>query len=316
MTRTPPRRANVGRAAWVLVFFACRQARASDVSDELSLGALSSSRQRSAAPYVSDRVGGAYEPVDELALSADFAYTRYFKTRGQRAESIYSIAGAADYSPDDHFTFGVDVNGSPASTAVTSGAAGPVHSRTSLVGGALSAEYDTGDEHATEAVLDADGGVTSFWTTQRSRKEKKGTPSSLLQWRAALGATVLPRPDTELELDGAAYAYSTDPSGTGYFGASVFGRGGVSEGIPLEPLRWSLRPVVRKSFGVMKLGAFAQYGRYVGDLGWNVVLGLKTQIKPTSNVRLWLAVGYQRDIESTGERFSIPWASVGARVIL
>jgi len=89
----------------------------------------------------------------------------------------------------------------------------------------------------------------------------------------------------------------------------------VSEGVPLEPLRWSLRPNVRQRFGTVRVGAYFQYGRYVDSTGWNAIVGLKGQIKISSEWRIWASANLQRDAESTGERLLIPWASIGARVI-
>jgi hypothetical protein len=300
-----------------------RAALATDVSDELSAGALSSSSARGSSPFVSDRLGGALDATDSLALSVDATFTRYFKAKGASAESIFQLDAAADYSPDDHWSFGADVRGSPPSTVTAPDATGAEYRyRSSLVGGGLSAEYDTAGEGDFETIGDAYLGLTSFRTTQRAKATRASptppaaTPSSLLQWRLSLGVTEVLWQDTEAGLTGTYYAYSDDPVDTGYNGPSVLGRGGVGDGVPLEPLRWALRPSVRQRIGPVKLSAYVQYGRYVEDAGFSVMTALKAQWKVTEAFRIWGQFGFQRDGDRAGESLSIPWGSVGARVML
>jgi hypothetical protein len=298
----------------LVVLLVATTARAADVSDELTVGALSSGTQPASSPYVSDRLGGALDASERVALSLDGTYTRYLKANHVPAENIFQIAAAADYTPSDHWAFGVDLRASPPSTAVTSTPAGTVRSRTSLVAAGLSAEYDTAGDGPSETIAESYVGLTSYSTTQRARLGTKATPPSLTQFRLSPTLTEILWQDTEGELSVSYYAYSTDPQGTGYFGASVFGHGSISEGLPLEPLRWSARPTVRRRLGPMKLSAFFQYGRYVGDGGFSAITGLRAQAKVSDEWKLWASFSFQRDVESTGEVLSIPWGAIGARV--
>lgn len=298
-------------------------ARANDVSDELTVGALSSSTFRTSSPFMSDRLETTLDPTEKLSLSAEGTFTRYFKENRVPAENIFQFSLAGDYEPNDHWSFGIDGRASPPSTAVSPTPAGPVRSRTSLLGAGLSVEYDTvgeddprpPDQRKFETVVESSLALTEYSTTQRSRVAGTSSPASLTQLRVSAGVTEVFWRTTETGMFASYYAYSSDPTSTGYFGASVFGRESVSEGLPLEPLRWSLRPSVRQRFGVLHLGAYVQYGRYVGDAGWNGVVGLKAQIKASLAWRIWASANLQRDVESTGERLLIPWASIGARVV-
>jgi hypothetical protein len=191
-----------------------------------------------------------------------------------------------------------------------------VRSRTSLLGAGISAEYDTAGDGPFETVVDTEAAVSSFSTTQRSRLLGRVTPSSLAQYRFSAGVTEVFWEDVETELDGSYYAYSEDAGNTGYFGPSVFGRGSVSDGLPLEPLRWSVRPTLRKRFGPVKLSAFFQYGSYVDALGWSAMGGLKAMVKVSETVKFWASANFQRDRDSTGDTLSIPWGSLGVRVYL
>src|SRR5215475_6372244 len=103
--------------ALLLASAAPRVALATDVSDELTAGALGASGLRGAAPFVSDRLGGAFDVNDALSFSADATFTRYFHSKDAYGENILQLAAASDYSPDDHWSFGADIRGSPPSTA-------------------------------------------------------------------------------------------------------------------------------------------------------------------------------------------------------
>jgi len=326
----PPR--TKGAAAWraclwsALVLGPARTARANDVSDELTVGTLSpstsssSSTRVSSEPFVSDRLGGALDASDNVSLSLDGTLTRYLHANHEPGETIFQIATALDYD-GDHWSFGIDARGSPRSTAVTRTDSGPVRSRTSLLGAGAFIEYDSAgesDEKSSggidpETIVEGSGGVTEYWTTQRAR-HGGSSPSSLTQFRLSLGVTEVLWRDTEGALFANWYTYSTDPLNTGYYGASVFGRESVSDGLPLEPLRWSIRPSLRQRMGPVKVSAYFQYGRYVGDAGSNVLGGLKAQIKVSQVLKLWASGGLQHDVQSTGETLLVPWAAVGARV--
>ena len=315
------------RAVLVVLLFGA-SARAHDVSDELTVGALASNQSRGSEPYLSDRLGVAGDASDTVTLSVDGTFTRYFKEKKLPAENIYQLAAAVDWEASEHVALGLDGRVSPPSTAVTRATSGAgastadvlVRSRTSLLAAEASAEYDTAGDGPTESILDGALSLASYSTTQTARRaaapaiRTKATPSALAQWRASVGFTEVLHDDTEAELSGSYYLYSTDPTGTGYFGASVFGRESVSDGLPLEPLRFAVRPAVRQRFGVVKLSAFFQYGRYVDSEGWNALAGVKSQVKVGADWKLWLAVNVQRDALASSEILWIPWGSVGARL--
>src|SRR5579871_1170356 len=130
--------------ALLLASTAERTALATDVSDELSAGALGGMGLRVASPFVSDRLGGAFDASDALSFSADATFTRYFHSKDAFGENILQLAGSSDYSPDDHWSFGADIRGSPPSTAKVEDPTTnqTVKYRSSLVGGGVSVEYD------------------------------------------------------------------------------------------------------------------------------------------------------------------------------
>src|SRR5260221_6451327 len=155
--------------ALLLVSTLTGAARAHDVSDELSAGALSSSGSRGSSPFLSNRIGGSLDASDVLALSLSGTFTRYFRSPGASAESILQLAAAGDYSPTDHLSFGLDIRGSPPSTATAQDAPGAARYsyRTSSLRGGRSAAHDTAGDSDAETIGDSYLGVTSYRTTQR-----------------------------------------------------------------------------------------------------------------------------------------------------
>src|SRR5258705_438639 len=117
-------------------------------------------------------------------------------------------------------TLAFDAPISPASATVTRTPQGTIKSRTSLVGAGGFVEYDSAGEGPFETVLDSAFAVASYSTTQRALSTGARSPSSLAQYRISASATEIFEDDTEGELSGSYYAYSTDPLGTGYFGTS------------------------------------------------------------------------------------------------
>jgi hypothetical protein len=310
------------RFAWtsalLFAFPPARTALATDVSNEFSAGAISSSTSRGSSPFISDRLGASVDASEALSFSGDLTYTRYFHSHGAAAENIFQLVAASDYMPDDHLSFGIDLRGSPTSTASsTDPTTGARYSyKSASLGGGISAEYDTAGDSNVETIADTYLGLTGYRTTQGPKGTKEArSASSLLQWRASLGVTEQLWRDTEVGLTGTYYLYSEDPANRGYDGPSIWGREGVSEGVPLEPLRWAIRPSVRQRFGPVKVGAYFHYGRYVDDGGYMIVAALKGALKVSDAFRLWVQVGLQRD-NAYGEVLSIPWGSVGARVML
>src|SRR5882724_1952793 len=173
MTRSAAARVAPALASLLASTFAAN-AFADDVSDELSAGAISSNVAKGSSPFVSDRLGGSIDTSDALSFSADATFTRYFHARGASGESIFQLAGATDYAPDDHWAFGADVRGSPPSST---NAPDPVTSvrykyTSSSIGGGLSAEYDTAGGTDFETIGDTYFGLTGYRTTQRVPKDK------------------------------------------------------------------------------------------------------------------------------------------------
>jgi hypothetical protein len=293
-------------------------------TDELTVGSLGATSAAPAAPYFSNRLGGSVDASETVSLRLDTILTHYSRTPDRSADNIFQFVVGGTWEPDDHVSIDVDGNISPPSTtttlapATTGAPAGRYKERTSSVGAVISAAYDTAGESDLESAIDLTGGVTSYSTTQRQRAvaglRAAGPTASvaLVQWRGAVGVTETLFRNTDVGLVGTYYAYNADPTDTGYYGAQVFGRGAVMDGIPLEPLRYSVRPIVVQRFGDLQIRASFQYGAHVDGAGYGIFGGLKGQYRFSHAVKAWIAAYHGRDIDGSGSGENIDWGSVGA----
>jgi hypothetical protein len=122
--------------------------------------------------------------------------------------------------------------------------------------------------------------------------------------------------DTDVALTGTVYVYSGDPLDAGYFSVSSAGKSTVSfgTGMPLAPLRASLRPEVAHEFGeVVRLSLSYERGLYLDDLGHSDALTAKVRWKVSRHWRVLLSVSGQRDVDSEGAVSPAGQATVGAR---
>jgi hypothetical protein len=307
-------------------------ARAQDVSDEQTIGRLSSPVDKVITPYWANRLRGSIAPSEALAVDLGASLAHYAAGGGQAATSIVQFMLGASYMPTDHFAFDAGGFVSPQSTSVqrglqvTEASKGAVRDKTSSFGFDVGAEYDTAGATNAESAIDLSVGATSYSTTQavRVRNAKLGTGSArlgapeeaaLVQWRADANFIETLFVDTDVSLLGTYYLYNRDTTASGYYGASVFGRS-VDDGIPVAPLQYSVRPSLTHRFGALQLRAYAQYGAYRYGDGSSLGCGLKAQYKFTSALRAWLATNLQRDRgDATGIAVDFLSASIGLRFI-
>lgn len=317
--------AGIRAAAFLILVTTEPWAADGSAADELTVGSLGATPAAPAAPYFSNRLSGSIDASEAWSFRLDTILTRYSRTPDRSADNIFQFVLGGTWEPDDHVSIDVDGNISPPSTttilapATATTPAGRYKERTSSLGAVISAGYDTAGDSNLESAIDLTGGVASYATTQRQRATVAGrrvagpsTSAALLQWRAAIGVTETLFRDTDVGLVGTYYAYSTDPTDTGYYGAQVFGRGAVMDGIPLEPLRYSVRPIVVQRFGDLQLRASFQYGEHVDGAGYDVFGGLKGQYRFSHAVKVWIAGYHGRDIDGSGVGENIDWGTVGA----
>jgi hypothetical protein len=296
-----------------------------NAADELTVGSLGATSAAPAAPYFSNRLSGSVDASETVSFRIDTILTHYSRTPDRSADNIFQLVLGGTWEPDDHLSIDVDGNISPPSTTTqltpaTAGTPeGRYKERTSSGGAVISGAYDTAGESDLESAIDLTAGVTSYSTTQRQRTGVVGArvsgPSAsaaLVQWRGAVGVTETLFRNSDVGLVGTYYLYSADPTDTGYYGAQVFGRGAIMDGIPLEPLRYSVRPIFVQRFGDLQLRASFQYGEHVDGAGYGMFGGLKGQYRFSHAVKVWIAGYHGREIDGSGSGENIDWGSVGA----
>lgn len=294
--------------------------------DEITFGALESTKTLPKTPYFSNRLGGSVDASEEVRLRLDTTFTHYDREAQTSATNVFQLLFGGTWEPNDHLSFDGDVYWSPQSATVTSTPRSPgvpaerSTARTSSGGAAISGEYDTATDGDFDTAVDLTLGVTRYSTTQAMRLGRgllaTGTSEkeALVQARASLGVTETILLNTDVGLVGTYYLYNRDPTQSGYYGASVFGRGVVSDGIPLEPMRWSVRPTVLERFGAFHVIASFQYAGDVDSSGHSVLFGLKLQYKFSRVVKAWVSAYHQAETLPSSEVQKIDFGSLGATV--
>jgi predicted porin len=108
--------------------------------------------------------------------------------------------------------------------------------------------------------------------------------------------------DTDFTLAGDYYHYQQDPAAVGYYSVAFVGRSAnFGNGVPIAPLRFSVRPEVLHRFGAFSVKLWVTAGHYVSGTGESTTgLGAKLQYKFTKKFRLWVTATGQRDIDQNG----------------
>lgn len=131
-------------------------------------------------------------------------------------------------------------------------------------------------------------------------KDQEATLDSL---RTSLSVTSTLYTDTDVTLGGDFYTYSQDPATVGIFSVGAAGKQNISggNGVPIAPLRYTVRPEVAHRFGDLSVKLWVQAGEYAsGTAQTTSGLGGKVQYKFTKAFKMWVAASGQRDVDATG----------------
>jgi hypothetical protein len=215
--------------------------------------------------------------------------------------------------------------------AATSKADALLKTTTSSVGFGLSGGYDTAGSSNFETLLNASASVTHFSAVEDLSSIEgangavdrqnvlsyctrvptaagcrqllalfrlRGAEVNQFKLSALLLETVMV--DTDLSLSGGYYFYDHDPSQLGFFNIVSFGRTSFGNGMPLAPLRFTLRPGVGHRFGPLLLDLSYQYSQYVPGDGHGNGVALKVQYKFSKSFKAWITANGQDDRDDQG----------------
>lgn len=252
--------------------------------------------------------------------------------------NVFLISAGVMWLASDHLMTMLVVNGSPVSlqpSATTRRFDDPVtgeprvvslvvNGRNSSLGGAWTGSWASNGDGAWESTVDLGVSVNRFDTFQRlvvpdtprgrqlrqaclSRAELavcqlvNGASTPLVQARLSAAYLGTLHADTDFALEGAYFLYDQDPLDVGFFPVVTAGRGDeLGSGVPVNPLRLSVRPSVAHRFSRVTLKGSYQLGVYAGGLGLNHLATLRTTWKVTPAWRVTLTVSAQVDSGSTG----------------
>jgi hypothetical protein len=231
-----------------------------------------------------------YDTVNGRSVNADALLSSRTSSAGARASAFYLLGAGSRFETAIDGAIGVtrfDVEQRIAATRDASGA----------------------------AVTDQQ--LLDFCETHRCSKQLLGLlrnqSTSLTQTEARLGVTETIGLDTDVGLGGSYFLYDRDPTDVGFYGLVADEHGpGFGGGIPLAPIRWSVRPEFAHRFGHLGVRVWLRHGRYIDDEGTTNVLGTKVQYRFTRSFRMWITASGQRDEDVQGTVTAYFQSALGA----
>lgn len=127
----------------------------------------------------------------------------------------------------------------------------------------------------------------------------QGASTPLWQARLSAGYTATLKHKTDLAAELGVFLYDRNPADVGYFSIVSVGRETeLGSGVPVLPLRLSLRPSISHRFEKLTVRLAYQWGLYASDLGALHSLSGKLTWKVTPAWRLSFSVTGQLDVDS------------------
>ena len=129
--------------------------------------------------------------------------------------------------------------------------------------------------------------------------DPKGKDATLGQLTVGATYTATLYQDTDVGLGLTYFGYSEDPTQVGFFTLATSGRHHVEmgDGVPVAPLRWSMRPEVVHRFGDLTADLWYEHGQYVSGQGRSEMIGLKLAYRFSKTYRAWLSGSGQNDVD-------------------
>jgi len=310
-------------------------ARASSISDQITVGATQATAQNPRAGSISNLLRGTFEPGERWAFTADAQITFEEPSGGpsgtpvsfqEQGGMVTDFSASVDWEATDNWTLGGTVGFSPRSTTSTVAAVTVIDPSTGRPANAeglirvtndsayaeLLAGYDTAGDSSLEWSFTAAVALNRFETLQRLEAAQldRGrlimvnevrASAELRSARLSGGATATLFTDTDVSLNLDYYAYADDPTKVGYFSVGGAARtGSAGAGVPIAPLHYLLRPEVAHRFGDFSLKLWGQAGRYMPGTGQGTSgAGLKVQYRFARWFRVWATLSGQKDVDSS-----------------
>lgn len=305
-------------------------ARAHDVSLDVGGTFTQRSGNNPRVGALSLGLGGAYDFNDAWTVTGLAVVTRDLATRTAESSSpgstVALLSLGALWLPTDSLMTALAVTGSPPTeqrnaTAFT-GPAGrttdvTILSRTWSVGAQWNGVWTTGGFSKWEHTVDLGAGFNRFDVFQRAEVPDtvtgalllrlcetgqgegcslvRGASTPLWQGRFTAGYTATLWQDTDVGVEGSYYVYDTPPSSVGYFSLVSLGRE-LGNGVPVLPLRLSVRPSLAHRFGPVRVKLSYQFGLYTEGGGALHVLTARASWKVSTHWRITLSLTAQRDV--------------------
>lgn len=133
--------------------------------------------------------------------------------------------------------------------------------------------------------------------------------------KLSAGATLTAWADTDFGVSADVYAYAEDPTQLGYFSVAYSGKSTAvgGNGIPIAPLRFTVRPEVEHRFGDLSVQIYLQAGQYIAGGGKGTAgIGGKLQYKFTRQFKVWIKGSGQSDTDEQDQQTNSGTFALGA----
>jgi hypothetical protein len=334
---------------------------AHSITDELAVGNQPSTPSSPSDGFVYDRLGAVFDITKHWDVRGDAMVTHDQASPPQPGAQPFGDSGGlipffdigGDWFPNDHWSLGLELDFSPASTQsndapliLDAGTAdADLRTTTSSVGGVINLGFDTAGDSNVESAGNVSVGVNHFSTAQAIRAVELGNrtldlnglrlfcdshtlpfcaalranPADITQGRVALNVTETFYLDTDVGLSGAYYFYDQDPTQVGYFTVATRGRINTGsswswgQGLAIAPYVWTIRPDVAHRFGPVRLDLSYQYGQYWPGQGYSNQLGVKTEVKLSRTWKVWATLIGEQDVDGSGDVTKSGLIALGVR---
>lgn len=304
---------------------AAAAARASSVSDEISVAGTQSTPQNPSAYNVSNLLSGTVDVGEAWTASLSARVTVFVPTPARtgvvldRGGTVTDFSAGLDWNATDNWTFGITLDVSPESTVVRDARLRVqgrttdvlVQTTTSIASLEMLAGYDTDGGSDLEWSFTAAVGLSRLETREQLVPAIGGASGVLRYARISGSALATVERDTDVSLDFDYYGYADNPASVGAFGTAAASRTGTSA--PLAPLQYLVRLGATRRFGALSLRGWVQGGSYVPEAGGDTAsLGVKVQYKFSQSFRMWISATGQRDEDPPGALSRTGLVALGA----
>jgi hypothetical protein len=291
-------------------------AQALELGDELSVGVINAGHLRSS--FVSNELEMELDLTDVLSVSASAGVTHVFPTQLFRSSPFTHFGLGVAFEISQHVELDLELHAAPRNTVdQTTGEPGDSYVFRTLAhafGGEIAAGYAAPGPGPLTAHVEVALGITHYSAHEQVLESASGPLTAddafgLSQLHGSL-TYMLSWLCHSLTVSGSYYVYRADQQTADR--DTLF----VVDGLPLEPVRYALRPTLTEEFGALELSVHMQYAKYISGLGFGWNAGARLELELSDTVDVSLSTDVARALYAEASRFTVFTTSVAVSIAL